>query len=227
MKTTKMNFVYNLRPDSKELPILMSTWSVGGILSGYKTETRRPLNPQPPDGYIPLIDNIASSSHISFGKAGQTKMFKTADFVAKCRYGRPMDTLYVRETWAKITDLDTTDPGTGAFADGCFYKADHPAGLWHDNGDDMKWRPSIHMPKELARIRLRVSEVNCERLQDITREGMLAEGLYWNIPKTHRSKLPIWDLQRSWIELWNDINAGRGMSWGTNPWVFVVKFEKL
>ncbi len=211
----------------KELPILMSTWSVGAILKGCKTETRRVLNPQPPEGYIPIVNDMPSGGHLAFGKAGQDRFPKTAEFVAKNRYGRPLDVLYVRETWAKISDLDTTDPGTGAFADGCFYKADYTTGLWHDNGDDLKWRPSIHMPKELARIRLRVSEVKCERLQSITRESMVAEGLYWEIPKTHRSKVPIWDLQRSWINLWDGINAGRGMSWNTNPWVFVIKFEKL
>jgi len=185
-----------------ERPILMSTWSVGGIQSGLKTETRRIVKPQPKVGGRCIIQPT-------------------------CKYGEVDDVLWVRETFAKLSDLDTTDPGTSAFADGGYYRADYTAGLWDDNGNEIKWRPSIFMPKDMCRIKLKVTGVHMELLHEIDRESMLAEGLFWNIPKTHRDKVPIWDLKRAWIKLWDELNKEKGFGWDTSPWVHVIKFEKL
>ena len=80
---------------------------------------------------------------------------------------QPGDILYVRETWAES-------------ADGYVYRADNP------DSDGWGWRPSIHMPREAARIFLRVTDVRVERLRDITEEQAQAEGLYrgWALTET-------------------------------------------
>lgn len=117
---------------------------------------------------------------------------------------RPGDVLYVRETWSKV-------PGVPPY----IYKATFGAG-------ERKWRPSIHMPKEAARLFLRVTGVRCERLQDITVDEINTEGLDV-LRKTESTSF------RMWKELWDstikkdDLNR---YGWEANPWVWVIEFER-
>lgn len=107
------------------------------------------------------------------------------------------DVLYVRETWAKISDWATVDPSVG-IPDGFIYREE-----WPDGEDGPKWRPSIHMPREAARIFLRVTDVRVERLQDITVDGINAEGVDVEPPEICRNEAPS-DEQR---EKYNRLSA--------------------
>ncbi len=91
------------------------------------------------------------------------------------------------------------------------------------------WKPSIHMPKEAARIWLEVTNVRVERVQEITAhecilEGISSEDVLYNTPVSG-------DFAQYTINqfknLWNSINAKRGYGWETNPWVWVVSFKRL
>ena len=111
------------------------------------------------------------------------------------------DVLYVRETWAKG-------------ADGYAYKAD-----FEDSGG-WGWLPSIHMPKEAARIFLKVKAVRVERLQDITEEQARAEGFYpgW---KAKGAATPALTAKQAFMWFWlPDV-------WTADPWVWVIEFEKI
>lgn len=119
------------------------------------------------------------------------------------------DIFYVRETWAKVSDWVDVDPEVGIL-DGWIYKAD-----WIDEVNHPKWRPSIHMPKEAARIFLRVTNVHIERLKDITLEQANKEGC----------KNPI-----RFDELWDSTVKKSDLDkygWDANPWVWVIEFERL
>ena len=125
--------------------------------------------------------------------------------VAACVPYRPGDILYVRETWTQ---------------DGDVYR--YKAGFYDQN---RKWRPFIHMPREAARIFLRVTDVRVERLQEITEEQAILEGFeayhsdsgYYE-PAT-LGFAATWD---STIKIANRAIYG----WEANPWVWVIKFER-
>jgi hypothetical protein len=140
-----------------------------------------------------------------------------------CEHYAPIrvgDVLWVRETWR-------FDEGE------YFYKADDDCPEGYD------WKPSIFMPKEAARIFLKVTGIRCERLQDITEEDAIKEGVETIISKfTGRQyykdyrHIPgceggWWSAVDSFRTLWNSINGKRpGYGWENNPYVFVYGFER-
>jgi hypothetical protein len=131
---------------------------------------------------------------------------------------KPGDVLYVRER-----------VGRGCMG-GWVYYADVPDGA---SEDVKKLYPtlSIHMPREAARIFLRVTDARAERLQDITTADAIAEGVR-DVPYTPRMRYGD-DLtigQACFAFLWDSFNAKRGggqYAWDKNPWVWAYRFEKL
>lgn len=140
----------------------------------------------------------------------------TEPIFIKCPYGKKGDILWVRETWRGI------EQETGGFR--YEYKATEKINLID------KWKPSIFMPKEAARIFLKVTDVRVERLQDISEADAIAEGIvmnntphegwYWmeNVYSTDSALI-------AYEKLWNKIN-GKKYPWDSNPWVWVISFEK-
>ena len=116
---------------------------------------------------------------------------------------QPGDILYVRETWCKGSWMNEKER--------YYYKAD-------DNDFHCVWHPSIHMPKEAARIWLRVTDVRVERLQDMTDDDAEAEGCF-DYTSTALGFPDVWDstIKKS--------DIGR-CGWAANPWVWVVEFER-
>ena len=143
-------------------PILFNSDMVRAILDGRKTVTRRVVKPQPTKNNKPFISDTLGFKTLWYG-----------DDYYKFPY-QMGDILYVRETWAKLSDWIDVDPDVGVF-DGYIYKAD-----WDNNAkktERPKWTPSIHMPKEAARIFLRVTNVSVAKLQDITQDEAIKEGV--------------------------------------------------
>lgn len=142
-------------------PILFNTDMVRALLDGSKTVTRRVMRPQPPDYFAPC-PIYPWWNEIWIDGIGNVKLpFEVGDV------------LYVRETWKSAT----IDPAGGGYAlqDIYLYKADEPidtAGMLVEG----RWHPSIYMPKEAARIFLKVKAVRVERLQCINRAEALKEG---------------------------------------------------
>lgn len=146
-----------------ERPILFSTEMVKAILAGRKTMTRRILNPQPDDAglhndslYPRSIASDLKGWNGTVDETGESKEFR-------CRYGKPGDLLWVRESFVKW------EMSTGA--SGYYYKANFP------EGTNQKFKPSIHMPKAAARIWLLVEDIRVERLQSIRDRDALNEGI--------------------------------------------------
>lgn len=233
-------------------PILFNTEMVRAILDGRKNCTRRIVKPQPTneiqcplgictDGDKSEIGKFAFSNHEYGGKM----------IFCKPPY-QPGDILYVRETWQYLYELDGNEQiieDTGKY----YYAATDTItfntyvdenGLKHEH---VPWRPSIHMPKEAARIWLKVTDVRVERLQDITEDGVWNEGFRFTPPCLTRvsadghtcdldgpctSHIKYCDMTMGELfgrELWNSTIKKSDLDrygWNASPWVWVIEFER-
>lgn len=183
---------------SRELPILFNTEMVRAILDGRKTCTRRIMKPQP-----------------------------TAHYGTQCAKPPyvPGDILYVRETWGTYSK-------NWWEADYFMYRADYPNGATtytYSDGivcDLPKWHPSIHMPKEAARIWLKVTDVRVERLQKITEGGAEKEGCRESVDSKTKFRT---SALLNFYEVWNSTIKKSDIDrygWKANPWVWVIEFER-
>ena len=221
-------------------PILFNTDMTRAIQDNLKTATRRVIKGVPNiQGLQPYIIPIYKEPQGLIAQNGRVYHVKTPYKVG--------DILYVRETWAKVSDWIDVDPEVG-IPDGFIYKAN-----WEDETESPKWHPSIHMPKKAARIFLRVTDVRVERLQDMTEEDAFMEGfsgipwcahsVFENYPDSpipceaavHSECPPDPPCNHSIPELfgsdiWDKTIKKSDLAkygWAANPWVLVFEFEKL
>lgn len=200
----------------KERPILFSAPMVRAILDGRKTVTRRRVKVQP-------------RSRADIGSYGKGQPFIRNPDVTKrnpeCPFGKPGDRLWVRETWVADAQVDAVAPRDLSQGEPIQYPAN---GAVRQTGCSMitpgKGRPSIHMPRWTSRILLEITAVRVERLQDISRADIRAEGLQCppelasdDVSPNYRDWYPA-----AWKELWNST----GGDWDANPWVWVVEFKR-
>ena len=190
---------------SRVLPILFDTEMVRAILDGIKGSTRRIVKGFIPNdavwGYTAFTPKGYISCRGTFADGYGEKFFKLP-----CE---PGNILYVRETWKKAPN-------------GYYYYED-----WQRNdiADVTKWKPSIHMPKEAARIWLKVTDVRVERSQEITIDGIRNEGI--SSMAVHAGDMEI--ALKEWKNLWNSTIKKTDLDsygWDANPWVFVYEFER-
>lgn len=186
-------------------PILMNIENVRALLEGRKTVTRRVVK-------FKGGQNPAWSGYIADG----TVLYGSNNIPAAKASYHPGDILWVRETWTK--DFDVL-----AWAEVYLYRADY-------NSRSMRfWKPSIHMPREAARIFLRVTGVRAERLQEITSQQIDAEGCceYAYDAKTGKPA----PSGPSWFRiLWEKTIKPVDLpvyGWEANPWVWVIEFERI
>lgn len=186
-----------------EKPILFNAEMVRAILDGRKTQTRR-------------IVNTNKNKETVLGVAGY------------CPYGERGDYLWVRETFG--FQVRSYGGGTGEYI---VYKADNPNAIKYATACGKKvpvaWKPSIHMPRSFSRINLEIISIRVDRLQDITEEDAVSEGIErdsdgwidYQMPSTQCCQ----SAKESYCSLWESIN-GLG-SWGINPLVWVIDFNPL
>jgi len=214
-------------------PIIFSTPMVQAILDGRKTQTRRVIIPQP-DRFFE-VDDTPGNFHLYDVEWGLGQIYP------KYQVG---DILWVRETWyyeEHMHDLTEGEPdlASGRYSHRYVYKADNRDYPVNVGVGEHGWKPSIHMPREAARLFLRVKNVRVERLQEITPVEVVAEGMgahecreciatYGNpCCQDEESECGLGDeILGDFRELWNSLNAKRGYGWDTNPWVWVIEFER-
>ena len=198
-------------------PILFNTQMVRAITKGaganfkyYKTYTRRIMKPQPPN----VLD-------------------ENSQRYSRSRYNIG-DILYVRETWCQIKDIPLwqqyhrgKNRKTEITPEEYVYKADNipTKGIIIPK---IKWHPSIHMPKEAARIFLRITQVRVERLQNMDGLDALYEGVNTFV---HPQAIYFDRAQReAFAKLWDSTIKKEELDqygWEANPWVWVYKFERV
>jgi len=180
-------------------PILFKPEMVRAILDGHKSVTRRVVKPRYCDSVMEMYQGTLCEASpykppIDNGDGTTTRFVRT--YVPCKRPYQPGDILYVRETWRMMWD--------GTYR----YRAD-------PEEPKLGWRPSIHMPKEAARIFLRVTDVRVERLQDITEMQAVKEGA---------------DRPMHFDELWDSTIKKADLpryGWAANPYVWCVSFERI
>ena len=191
-------------------PILFNTEMVRAILENRKMVTRRVVKPQP----VKVIQGADNPIHAVLVNAPD-------EMPRGIRY-RSGDILYVRETWQY------------GFGETYLYKADAGYDLFMTAEGNLvsniPWRPSIHMPREAARIFLRVTDVRVERLQSISYDDCLREGITEEKINERDVFRPASSAKRLFARLWNRTlkPADRGLyGWDANPWVWVIEFERI
>ena len=193
-------------------PILFNTDMVRAILHGRKTVTRRVIKDK---DIVNALDCESDGTPIAFIDHETGDSHPPA---FPCQY-QPGDILYVRETWYK-------DPTR------YMYKANYSdtEKFFRDGKEvQIKWRPSIHMPKEAARLFLRVTDVQVERLQDITSGQIDAEGCKeWAYSAKTGELLPSGPsfFQIKWDRTIKPADLPL-YGWDANPWVWVIEFERV
>ena len=221
---------------SRVLPILFNTEMVRAILDGRKTVTRRLVKPQPKSK---LCYTFAGSDCGTWGYPSKTaheswgEEYRLPDNITKEDFGKRWnppyhtdDVLYVRETWSPIYPGKESNEVCGYI-----YKEDsleeydnrYPDGEDYQWGG--KWRPSIHMPTEAARIWLKVTDVRVERLQEITEEQIGREGVEVEYPHVLNGE----EKRYAFSTLWNSTVKKSDLDrygWKANPWVWVIEFER-
>jgi hypothetical protein len=206
----------------KERPILFSGPMVRAILECRKTQTRRVIKPSRSQMEWMKLEHNGKKLFCKYtGNGAQFYLDDTElspfGFI-KCPYGKPGDRLWVRERFA---DLD----GMGFGGDRYSYHASVGSeGLRAAKDYGVKWKPSIHMPREASRITLEITNVRVERLQEITAKDVMAEGTP-DSKEDFEIGGPVLYSNHIWKKLWESINGPE--SWNQNPWVWVVEFKKV
>ncbi len=212
-------------------PILFNTEMVRANLDGRKSCTRRLVKPQPDEKHTYQLGFVTDSTEKrDIGCFG----FGIDEYGGSVQYAKPPyhigDILYIRETWQYLYELDGNEQvieDTGKY----YYAATDtiPFNAYVDeNGvehDHAPWRPSIHMPKEAARIWLKVTDVRVERLQEITAEQIGREGVEVEYPHVLNGE----EKRYAFSTLWNSTVKKSDLDrygWNANPWVWVIEFER-
>lgn len=205
-------------------PILFNTDMVKAILDGRKTCTRR------------LVKFLSGKNPKWTGyiKDGSMLYNGKSEPCIRTQPYQPGDILYVRETWCKGLER-------------YIYRADYSdtEKFYRDGKEiDMKWHSSLHMPKEAARIFLRVTNVRVERLQEMKPVNVIKEGAYpdcWECLNTYGESgsqccygteeqcSQCDEMMMEWEKLWNSTIKKSHLDrygWNANPWVWVIEFER-
>lgn len=215
--------------------MIFSAPMVRAILEGRKSQTRRIMKPQPEKWIDCFKPSMNPSTWISSGPFIQDKSgfltgkpleIRSNGGSVRCPF-KIGDRFYVRETWAEADTQDGT-PVVAYRAGGCIPVGrdskdgpDYLIHLWEEKvkGPDAdKWRSPIHMPEWAARLHCEITDVRAQRVQEISKDDVIAEGIEG-----------LGDIHAGWhtpfAELWNNINGPD--TWKRNDWVWVYTFKRV
>jgi hypothetical protein len=233
-----------------EHPITMSAESIRAIQAGLKHETRRPIKPQPQESYSERFENNVVVEHYSYGWSWTPDLYKFARepvnspfMLRRCPYGQPGDKLWVREQYSLTLRGQAEAPGFvrllrygPSLVEGDEIEVPPEHYAWFDEREHGKLhympRPSIFMPRWASRFILPLTIVRAERLQDITFDGIVAEGIdAAAIDRRIAPDSPLRPVEAlardQFVSRWNALNAKRGYPWSSNPWVWVLGWEQV
>lgn len=207
--------VYKMRYMMKERGILFRTDMVVAILreDDPKTHTRRVVKPQPPKGL-----SIACYTEDGTQKKEWILADKYGDgvdiYCPQCPYGQIGDRLWVRETWCPMEW-------------GAEYKADIAPEINDIRiAAGIEWHSPRFMPRGASRIILEITDIRTEKLHEISREDIRAEGVGLPVSPRFTPIEGLSELHQEYKNLWDSIN-GKTYPWASNPWLWVIQFKKL
>ncbi|WP_459061822.1 hypothetical protein [Stenotrophomonas sp. PSU-St15] len=218
---------------TKERPILFNGAMVRAILAGRKTQTRRVVKVPPA---FDFIGGAGDDQHDprNWGAEDENALWwalaagPDTDRVLACPFGQPGDRLWVRETTVNVEDHGYVGPVYVESEEG---RTVLNSGLAPDPDDctdvepeELRLRPSIHMPRSMCRLVLEITDVRVERLQAISEADAIAEGLtqtkaggWLPGPCDH----PEWAFHLLWNQVYGE------SSWDSNPWVWAITFKRI
>ena len=199
----------------KIIPLIFNQQMVQALVDGRKTVTRRPIR------------YFRDSSHWSL-RINENRLMQSLDGGKETPTGLSVpfkvgDLIWVRETFClgRFDEVDAEHPDDRELIiDQCtgddYYIARQFA---YEEGatelDEVKWKPSIHMPRKASRLTLRVSHVRCERIHQMTKMDAINEGFDLS---------NLLGFPRLWFrDVWNSLYS----NWDENPWVWVIEFEVI
>ncbi|WP_425503139.1 hypothetical protein [Phytobacter ursingii] len=205
----------------KERPMIFNAEMVRAILDGRKTQTRRIMKVQPESselGLSRIIDSsVAKEVGMYFWSQADACGVKRRSKPFPCPFGAVGERIWVRETWSEA----------GASAPELkLYRANYPEHVpsHYENVppvDEIRWTPSIHMPRWASRITLEITGVRVERLNSISNESARAEGY----PADREADGGDSDPWLWFRDLWDGIYPEQ--SFKHNPWVWVITFQRV
>jgi len=214
-------------------PILFSTDMVKAILDGRKTQTRLIVKLKYSNTHHKMrtdkygtrlieVETFIESIHCVKNADG-TKTLKIRPYIEKYPPYKIRDIVYVRETWCPCATLESYFTNTNLYT----YKADYSDSeiAYLESKKGVKWKPSIHMPREAARIFLKATDVRVERLQDISESDARKEGCTIGDKISPTSSIAM-SATQSFIWKWDIISKDKN-KWAYNPYVWVIEFEKV
>lgn len=228
----------------KARPILFSTPMIQALLEGRKTQTRRIVKPQP----TPITDEddfkwrtnekVYGNPPYWWASKGCEAMLGIHEMRYDCPYGSVGDLLWVRETFC-IGEIAAGDHDPAEkeplFVDQSSVAREEVVYkeycISNDIGiEEVIWKPSIFMPKSASRLTLEITNIRVERLQDISKQDAIAEGIEYESDShiTQRCKNYISggrcpDPIFSYHTLWQKLNGKD--SWAKNEWMWVIEFK--
>jgi len=231
----------------RERPIIFTGESVRAILAGRKTQTRRVVTDATSCGnyYPPSCCEMTSS--LVFADPGPSPAGSAGPYlhapVMRERDGTDIahlgsvDRIYPRwwvgdHAWVRESGWQPKEPSERDLREGAdtwpryAYDADEPLGVCYSEWG-WKHRPSIHMPRWASRLTLELTDVRVERVQDISEDDAIAEGIeVVNRLVVRPDTRTIEQSPRAAFSgLWDSINAKRGYGWDANPWVWALTFK--
>lgn len=205
-------------------PIIFSAEMVRAILDNRKTQTRRPIK----DGYIVALLN---------GEYANMDPEKRKQKIEQSSRYQVGDLLWVKEAWKTIEHYNVFRPSELNEYTPLMYLADNGTNFDTKNqglNNPGRYRHARFMPRWASRIDLHVTGVRAELLQDISESDAMAEGIelrggyYLGGIHPIKGTLQCWpDARTAFSKPWDLLNAKRGYSWESNPWVWVYEFEKV
>ncbi|EBV8483688.1 hypothetical protein HT95_002366 [Salmonella enterica subsp. enterica serovar Ago] len=216
----------------KERGMIFNAEMVRAILEGRKTQTRRPVKPQPE-----LTERSGFSWNGAVFGSGSDDRETNRNFAhVKCPFGKPGYRIWVRETFrvhSRATDVATLV--YRASVRNSWTEQTHrvPVAVCNKPAIPEKWTPSIHMPRWASRITLEITDVRVERLHNISERDALREGLF-QLPASGRYCLQpgmqyfgmaSHSAKEVYSWLWASIYGEE--SWAANPWVWVIEFKRV
>jgi hypothetical protein len=228
----------------KERPILFSAPMVRALLAGTKTQTRRIVKHQPQRGVVEDAPELGEGwiwwprgkKHERYNNPCDANLLDHGMRASPFAYAYRGDRLWVRETWQPIWAADKRPSSDSADGWNLGYPATDGVQEYRDDehGTTTRCKPAIFMPRWASRLTLEVTGVRVERVQDISGEDAIAEGID---PKSHLCGCEVCrmtsqlcpatetSLGLAYADLWRDINGAE--SWDANPWVWVVSFRRV
>ena len=219
----------------KERPILFNAEMVKAILAGKKTQTRRLVKPQPaplpgtPGHAIVDLSDGNATDHWGWLYGDEPNTCHVESM--RCPFGKPGSLLCIKEAFrfpARVDNHSPTWVGNESVVRGhaepwspIHYEADGHRVDWTDEaGEPGRLRDVLYMPHWASRLSLLVTDVRVERLQDISGDDIVAEGIDGDFPPLLRGNI----LHAKFAELWESV-YGKRATWASNPWLWVVSFK--